>query len=183
MEQKKESDKRGLPNLCTTDKRIQRKYIVILISFALLFVISLFAINREESRSEEFVAPSFDKNALPMKTADLNDETYSILTIAEGYQVGICGEPEEKDGRVTVLFSNPQENNIWMRLRILDENNKILVETGIIRPGQYIENVSMNQFFKNSEAPVIMEILGYEPDTYYSEGKVELKTKIRHMMP
>lgn len=74
-----------------------------------------------------------------------------------------------------VYLTNPAENTVWLKLRVLDTNGSILGETGLLRPGEYVRTVAL------SAAPtpgtsITLKIMGYEPDTYLSAGSATLST-------
>ena len=52
--------------------------------------------------------------------------------------------------------------------QLLDAKGNLLGETGVLRPGEYVEFVSLTSLPKKAE--VVARILTYEPDTYYSMG-------------
>ena len=50
----------------------------------------------------------------------------------------------------------------------------VLGETGLLKPGQYVELVQLND--KATSGDVTLQVMGYQPDTYYSAGSVGLAT-------
>ena len=59
--------------------------------------------------------------------------------------------------------------------RILDEQDAVLGESGLIRPGEYVQAVKLDTV-PRSTANVSLKIMAYEPETYYSAGSARLKT-------
>ena len=161
--------------VCVTARKKRNRMLGIgAVCIALIILILTFAIKQRQIQ-DTFVPPSFDENAKQI-TADISlVETYGVVAAAEGYQVGICGKPNYADGYLEVQFTNPVENTVWMQLCIYDENDSILVETGLIRPGTYISSVHLNRQLQDRET-IRMKVLGYQPDTYYSTGEVSLET-------
>ena len=47
----------------------------------------------------------------------------------------------------TVYFTNAQENHVYLKLRVLDENDRILGETGLLKPGEYVKDVQLLRDF------------------------------------
>ena len=94
-----------------------------------------------------------------------------------GFSVWVCGNVTLDGSHATVYLTNPESNRVWMKLRIMDADGNILGETGLIKPGEYVQSVAL------SEVPAIgtaiqMKIMTYEPETYYSAGAVTMNTVI-----
>ena len=62
-----------------------------------------------------------------------------------------------------------------MKLRVLDETGTVLAETGLIRPGEYLQRVEFSQTPSPGEK-LQLKIMAYEPETYFSAGSVVLNT-------
>ena len=69
-----------------------------------------------------------------------------------------------------------RQNQIWTKLRILDQDGNIIGETGLLKPGQYVESVQLNDVAVSGN--VTLQVMGYEPDTYFSAGSVGLATTL-----
>ena len=80
-------------------------------------------------------------------------------------------------GKAVVYFTNAEENSVYLKLRVLDEDGNILGETGLLKPGEYVEGVELGETF-SAGTTISLKIMSYEPDTYMSEGSVVLKTTI-----
>lgn len=153
-----------------------RKKSTPLILAALLAVICLafmaFALARKpEPVRGEFTPPPFDpaaESGTPVVPEGLG---YSQLD-CRAYKVSLCGKLGA-DG--TVFLTNPKENAVWLKLRVLDEKGNILGETGLVRPGEYVKSVIWSSAPK-SGTTVTLKIMAYEPDTYYSAGAASLNT-------
>ncbi len=117
------------------------------------------------------------KGVLSGKPDTENIKGYSEMQAADAYVFGLCGEVTAKDGYVDVYFTSIEGNNAWLKIRILDENENIIAESGLIKPGQYIKSVKLNTEI-NSAINVTLKVMGYEPETYFSAGAVTLKTTL-----
>ncbi len=93
------------------------------------------------------------------------------------YRFSVCGSIVSDGAKATVYLTNPAENDVWLKLRILDKNGNILGETGIIKPGEYVEKAALSRECE-AGTEIVLKIMGYEPETYHSAGAVTLKTKI-----
>lgn len=93
---------------------------------------------------------------------------------AERFRFSICGVFEPEDGSVEPWFYNPDTNDVLLVLQVYTGDQKI-GETGFLKPGEYVQNVDLTSI-PESGTEVQYQIIAYEPDTYYSAGRVELNT-------
>ncbi len=137
--------------------------------------------NNGETQSQqrgEFVPPPFEKAVVKgtPEIADPNAVGYAELD-ARAYKVAICGKVVVNDGKADVYFTNPESNNVWLKLRVLNEAGQIIAETGIVMPGEYLKTITFTKV-PSSGDKVTIKIMGYEPHTYYSKGEATLNTFI-----
>ena len=149
---------------------------------AVLCVLSLavmvFTLTRQEVQTEmgEFTPPPFDAAAVVGSPAVPDGLGWQELD-AKVYKVGICGKFIPHGNTADVWLTNPISNTVWLKVRVLDENGSTLGETGIIKPGEYVQSVTLDTVPKTGQ-PIVLKIMAYQPDTYYSEGAVSLNTTI-----
>lgn len=149
---------------------------------AVLCVLSLavmvFALTRQEVQTEmeEFTPPPFDSTAVVGTPAVPDGLGWQELD-AKAYKAGICGQFIPKGNTADVWLTNTESNTVWLKVRVLDGNGNILGETGIIKPGEYVQSVTLDTAPKTGK-PIVLKIMAYQPDTYYSEGAVSLNTTI-----
>ena len=107
----------------------------------------------------------------------------STLAYGEAYREGmpyrfsVCGNVVMCGAEAAVYFTNPSANDAWLKLRVYGESGELLGETGLIKPGEYVETVALCRELKQGTA-IVLKIMGYEPETYHSVGAVTLKTSI-----
>lgn len=94
-----------------------------------------------------------------------------------GYRFSVCGNIILHGTDATVFFTNPAGNDVWLKLRVLDESGNLLGETGLIRPGEYVQTVALNTHLE-AGIPIRLKIMGYTPETYHSAGSVMLNTAV-----
>ena len=89
----------------------------------------------------------------------------------------ICGVLQaDADGKLPVwLYSDPG-NTVWVKLRILDAGGNRIGETGLLKPGEYVETVQLAESAQAGN--VTLHVMGYEPETYYSGGAVDFQTTL-----
>lgn len=154
----------------------EKKKVIILtgVLLLLILIIALLSINIKNKKT--FVKPKFDSSVLTEIPENINYEDKTI-NISENYDVYINGMPNIEDNNLIVDFISLKDNNVWIKLRILDETEKIIAESGLIRPGEYLKSVKLNKKVKREDKITYM-IIGYEVDTYLSAGTVKLNTRI-----
>jgi hypothetical protein len=138
----------------------------------------VFALTRQEVQTEmgEFTPPPFDSSAVVGFPAVPDGLGWQELD-AQAYIVGICGKFIPNGNTADIWLTNPEGNTVWLKVRVLDEKGSILGETGLVRPGEYVQSVELDTVPKTG-TPIVLKIMAYQPDTYYSEGAVSLNTTI-----
>ncbi len=124
-----------------------------------------------------FEPPPFDSHAVA-GMPQVDDPSWQEL-FQEGmsFTAWLCGSIAVKDGAADVYFTNAAENSVWLKLRITDENGQLLGETGLIKPGEYVQAVSFSTVPRAGQK-IKLKLMSYEPDTYYSMGAVTLHTAV-----
>ena len=131
-----------------------------------------------QPKEMEFVPPPFDSGAIEgtPSEADTAELGYSELyRDGMAFKASLCGVVDIVDGKADIYFTNHAENTLWMKLRIYDESGKIIAESGLIKPNEYVKTVTFNTVPADG-SKIRMKIMSYEPDTYYSGGAVSLTT-------
>lgn len=167
---KKEPDKLIIALICA---------VAAAILFMMASIVFLNITNQKNKSAEEtakFSPPSFESQA-EKGTPTPPDELGYREIYADGmtFKASVCGEVIVKDGKADIYFTNPKENTLWMKLRIFDSEGKVIAETGLIKPDEYLKTISFDTVPENNSS-IKMKIMTYEPDTYYSGGAVTLNT-------
>ena len=170
-------------------KRIQNKRnssgallltLVCVVALALVGVIVALVIVLQPKEKEiaEFVPPEFDSGAIEgmPSEADTAELGYSELyRDGMAFSASVCGAVNIEDGKADIYFTNPEKNTLWMKLRVFDESGRIIAETGLIKPNEYVKTITFSTVPANG-SKIRMKIMTYEPDTYYSGGAVSMTT-------
>lgn len=141
-------------------------------------------IHFKPAKQPEFIPPAFDSAAVA-GTLEETDELKMLgwsKVYREGmsYSAYICGRVLlNEQNQADLWFYNPSENDTWLKLRVLDEQGEILAETGLIKPGEYLQTVSFTKHLED-DTKITLKIMGYEPETYLSAGSAPLTTKVKN---
>ena len=159
------------------EKTIKKYSIPILSScFIILLLVMIAVLTKSQHKSPAFVPPPFE-TAAQTGTPNVPDSLGYSEPYQAGmsYRFGVCGNVEVNGSKATVFFTNPADNTVWLKLRILDKNNDLLGETGLLKPGEYVQSVTLAKELEDGN-PIQLKIMGYEPDTYYSAGAATVTT-------
>lgn len=143
---------------------------------AVLVVVMLAALCLTQNRKAAFTPPPFEANAVA-GTPDVPEELGYSSPYKEGmaYRFSVCGNVTAEGSNAVVYLTNPEENNVWLKLRVLDADGNILGETGLLRPGEYVRCAALSAV-PPAGAAITLKVMAYEPETYYSAGSAALAT-------
>lgn len=162
---KKPKKDRTIPVLCG----------VLVVVLAMMAAALVFGGKQETA---EFTPPPFDAAALQgTPEVPVNLGYISPYQEGMGYRFSVCGNVVMEGKNAAVYLTNPAENQVWLKLRVLDENGNTLGETGLLKPGEYVKDVALAGNLPTG-TPIQLKIMGYEPETYFSAGSATLNTII-----
>lgn len=124
----------------------------------------------------DFIPPSFAANAkqgVPNVPKELG--WYTPQADGLNFKVSVCGEVVIRDGKADVYLTNYARNDVWIMARIMDESGTVFAESGIIKPGEYVQTMEFDKIPENGQT-IYYKVMAYEPDTYYSAGSFPLET-------
>lgn len=143
------------------------------------FCFMIFVLYKTAPVNSEYIPPEFDTSAVTGMPEVSEEYGWSeIYEQGMNYSVGICKKIINIDNKAKVYVYNSENNNVWLRLRILDENDEILGQSGLIKPGEYVEDIELSKKIYN-EQKIKIKIMSYQKETYYSEGSITLNTNIQ----
>lgn len=131
----------------------------------------------KKAEPKPFMPPSFDDRATVGEPIVPDDLGYSIL-YREGmsFKVGVCGKINVTNNYADVYLTNISENDVWLKVRFYDQSGHILGESGLIRPGEYLQSITLNHI--SDTKGITVKVMSYEPETYRSLGAITLTPKI-----
>ncbi|MBR6502823.1 MAG: hypothetical protein IKT42_05215 [Clostridia bacterium] len=127
----------------------------------------------------EFVAPAFDKNATVIETSDIPQSAqYKPLVVKEGFKIAMSSEVTINDDVIEVYFTSDKNNVAWLKIEILSaDGTKFYGESGLIKQGETLKQLKLDSLPEGES--LIVKVLSYEPDTYYSLGTAKVTVTIK----
>ena len=144
---------------------------------AVLGMILSLVLTGGKSGQAEFIPPPFEAAAQSGMPAVADESWTQIDREGMNFSAHVCGKVVLNGTSADLYFTNDDGNQVWLKLRILDEEDNILAETGLLKPNEFVRTVTFDTVPENS-ANIKLKIMAYEPDTYYSAGAVTLNTTI-----
>ncbi len=162
--------------LSSVMERKRRRVIFPLAAIITLLIISAIAYILVAS----FRPPEHDANAAIGTPVPDESYMYGSVTTEFGYGLSMAANLyQQEDGSVNIYFTNPIDNEAYLRCQILDsDSGKELYNTGYIKPGEYIESLPKGKALSEAH-DVIVRIYAYTPETFTSEGTCELTLKLQ----
>lgn len=149
--------------------------VVCVISLIIMCVTLLF--KKHNFQQNTFIPPLFEEKAICGTPSDINRDDWRQFD-AQVYKFSICTSITVVEKKADIWLTNPQENSVWIKMRILDESGNKLSETGLLRPGEYVQAVYFDEVPENN-TDIVLKLMAYEPETYYSAGSVQINTTIK----
>ena len=154
----------------------KEKSVLVLMAIFLIGLISIYILlSGQNNREESFIPPEFEKHieaGIPNHIDESLD--YRELNISEELTISLCGNLAVNHDYVDIYFTSSKENKVLSKIKLLDEDGTLIGESGLIKPDEYMKSIQLIETPKKSKN-VIAKILTYEPDTYYSEGTINVK--------
>lgn len=153
-------------------------YILGAVTAAMLIVMIVALCIPKEPPKGEFVPPAFDSAAV-VGTPEVPEGLGYSSPYQEGmaYRFSVCGKVTMDGKTATVYLTNDAENEVYLKLRVLDAEGNILGETGLIKPGEYVKDVELSEALAVGTS-IKLKIMSYEPETYMSAGSASMHTTI-----
>lgn len=142
-------------------------------ALAVMIAVLVFGGKTEQT---DFTPPSFDPSAV-QGVPDVPDGLGYGELDAKAFKASVCGAVILNGDTADVWLTNPEENTVWLKLRVSDAQGNTLGETGLIKPGEYVQSVAFSTPPEDGGA-VTLKLMAYEPETYYSGGSISLKTTV-----
>lgn len=143
---------------------------------AVSLIVMVLALAAPQQPRPEFTPPPFEVNAVSGIPNVPENLGWTPLN-TPNFSASVCGHIVPMGNTADIWLYNSEDNTVWLKLRILDESGQILGETGILKPGEYVQSVFL-AYTPDVGTPIILKLMSYTPQTYHSEGAVALRTEI-----
>ncbi len=120
----------------------------------------------------DFRAPKHETEAAEGIPGGENVWNYEEVSVKEGYVVGIDTTTHYYDGRIYLNVTNCAGNTVWFLAQVYRED-KLIAETGMIYPGEYVADIPSSSELSDTDS-ILIRILAYEPKTYNGEGIAQI---------
>lgn len=157
-------------------ENMKNKSLIIALIICVISVVGFILTLNSYNKSKEFVKPEFEKNVKVGMPKLTKEDGFEEFEVSEDYIVYMTGETKLNDGKLVVYFTSKKSNDVYVKLRIL-KDDKIVGETGLLKPGEYIKEVKLDKSLKKDDK-ITIKVMGYETETYYSAGSISLNTKV-----
>ena len=125
-----------------------------------------------------YTPPAFDETARQGEPQVPDGLGYGVASAPseDGFSVGVASVwKRAEDGSLPVWLTNPAENRAYLLMRVTDAGSgKILYESGMLRPGEYVE--ALQPLRKLPDGPVSVQVAVYslDPENYRSLGTLRM---------
>lgn len=151
----------------------KKRKIAIIISIILFLIAIAIVIITSQIK---YRPPKFDENALTGVPSPDESFLYDTVKSDFGYSFGIAANLYQQEDRSCKIFlTNPKKSNVYLMCEIADQStDEVLYESGVIKPGEYIEAVQSVSKFANEAKKVSVKVHAFEKDSWVSAGTTEL---------
>lgn len=144
------------------------------IGFMLWALLGCNSDNQISHETPTYVPPAFDSSA-EKGVPKLDNVTDYKDFDAKNYRFSLCAKPVLSDDKLEVYLTDPDDSGVLLKIRVLDENDDIIGESGLIGQGEYLPTVTI----KRQVSMAKLKIMAYEPETFYSAGGVVINIETK----
>ena len=123
------------------------------------------------SGEAEFVPPAFDSAACAGTPRIPEGLDYRNMDIREDYRVAMCVNPGLEGNGLQLYFTAHADNDLWVSAVVYSADGRELGQTGLLRPGEYVELVQLQDPPAES-GEIFVKVRSYDTQTYYSLGVI-----------
>jgi len=167
-----------IKNLDDKEKLIIKIMIVIVAIICIISLIIFF--NKDKlAKKGQFIIPEMEESAINGKPNAIPKEyMYQEAKVNDDYIIYLSANPSIKDNILTIYFTSVETNKGLIKIKILDSNDSVIGESGLINSNSYIKDITLNKSLKNKEK-ITIKVMHYEKETYYSLGSIKLDLLVR----
>lgn len=142
-----------------------KKILSLILTILLIIIIYLIFIY-----TPQFEIPKFDKTAKEYST--IKDIT--PIEMDKNYIIYVDSNMKVKKDVLKFYFASDKKNKVYTKIRIY-QNNKIIGESGLIKPGEYIKKINLNTKITST---IRIKVMGYNINNYQSAGSANFEVKV-----
>lgn len=161
--------------------KLQKTILIImavLIAALLITALSIVTSRQPETIIRDFVPPEFDPAARTGAPENVDpNQAYNYLELTENAAISLCANITVENNAAQVYLTSHDDNLGWIKIKLLDDAGNLLGQSGLIRPGEYIQAIQLDSVPKESGL-IVAKVLIYEPDTYLSLGSASIQTML-----
>ncbi len=122
----------------------------------------------------DFTPPAFAADVQQgVPTVEQERIWYTPPMQGQAFKMSVCCKVIVEGNTADIYLTNYEENDVWLMVRVLNASGKVLGESGIVKPGEYVKSITFDKLPEDGEA-LCYKVMAYEPDTYYSAGSYTL---------
>ena len=143
---------------------------------AVFLIAALVIVIVRNNKPEGYVNPTFDEGCTAI---NFEEAPGNKVGVTDGFTVAVPNAISGDKNGINVCFASAPDNKGNIKLELIDDNGNIVAESGLIKPGEYLETVS-KVYKKNlpkNDCEITIKVLTYEPETYVSLGSCTFKVK------
>lgn len=160
---------------------MKKKLIPVVTIMSISLLCMCLIIYKQLSNERTFIPPSFESASAKGIPSPPEEVKYTEISL-DTYKFSLSSRLlADENNDVDLFLTNPETNHVWLKARITDNNGHLLGETGILRPGEYVQSLHLADIKENTN--IYLKIMGYEPETFYSLGSAETTMTIERKSP
>lgn len=134
--------------------------------------------NGKDYKIADFSAPSLESNAVVINVDDIPQSAeYKPLTIKDGFKISMASIVTINNNVADIYFTSDTDNTAWLKIEILStDGNVCYAKSGLLKQGETLKQIKLDSAPSGDE--LIIKILSYEPETYYSHGTATVRVPI-----
>ena len=159
----------------------KKRYVMIACIAVMLVLAAVLIIYAATHEKKSFHQPEMDSHAVGGTPQPDSGFLYGEVPTKYAYHFSMAANLYmQPDQSVYVYFTNASENTELLRCEITDaKSEKVLYESGVIKPGTYIEKLSPTVDLDNTARDITVKVYAYKDGSWYSAGTTIMNMKLQ----
>lgn len=121
-----------------------------------------------------FQPPAYEANAFVGEPEA--GPSYQMLAVRDGFALGVDTAPTWQDGYIYFNAANCEGNTVRFLVQVY-QGEELIAETGLLRPGQYVESVACEEELAPGDE-ILLKFVAYEGNGWHSEGVANIVCEV-----